>query len=207
MWKVFLIIVAIGFIYNWQSTGPIAIDSNISESFPINYASSLSIKKSPLQKNINKSKQSFQFDKFIITPLAEFQLIGRVLGAKIYRTDRESALSPVDLALGWGPMANPDVLDKLTITQSNRWYHWRTDEFPIPRRDIETNSANMHFIPANNNIKEKLKSIQSGDRVKLMGYLIHIDDENGWNWTSSMTRGDTGARSCEVILLEDIKTI
>ena len=73
MWKVLLIIVAIGFIYNWQSSSPVSIDSNISESFPIGYASSLSIKKSPVQKNINKTKQSFQFDEFKITPLANFR--------------------------------------------------------------------------------------------------------------------------------------
>ena len=133
MWKALLIIVAIGFIYNWQSSTTVSIDSNISDSFPIEYASSLSIKKSPLQKNINSAKQSFQFDKFTITPLANFQLIGRVLGAKSYRSDRESALSPVDLALGWGPMANSDTLDELTITQSNRWYHWRTDELPYTK--------------------------------------------------------------------------
>jgi hypothetical protein len=207
MWKVLLIIVAIGFIYNWQSSSPVSIDSNISESFPIGYASSLSIKKSPVQKNINKTKQSFQFDEFKITPLANFQLIVRVLGAERYLTDRESALSPIDLALGWGQMANPETLDKLTISQSNRWYHWRTDNFPIPRRDIETNSANMHFIPGNSAVEEKLKSIQSGDTVKLIGYLVHIDGDNGWTWTSSMTREDTGGDSCEVILLEDIKTI
>ena len=57
-----------------------------------------------------------QFDEFKITPLANFQLIARVLGAERYRTDRESALLPVDLALGWGPMANPETLDKLTIS-------------------------------------------------------------------------------------------
>ncbi len=207
MWKIILIIIAIGFIYHWQNNSSVAIDSNISDSFPFQYASSLSIKKSPIQKNINKSKQSFQFDEFKITPLANFQLVGRVLGAERYRSDRESSLSPVDLALGWGPMANPVTLDKLTITQSNRWYHWRTDEFPIPRRDIETNSANMHFIPSNSEVEAKLKSIQAGDTVKLMGYLVHIDGENGWKWTSSMTREDTGSHSCEVILLEDIKTI
>jgi len=207
MWKIVLIIVAVVFVYNWHSTSPVAIDSNISDTFPIQYASSLSIDKSPLQKNINSDKQSFQVDEYKITPLANFQLVGRVLGAERYRTDRESALSPVDLALGWGPMANRDTLDKLTITQSNRWYHWRTDKFPIPRRDIETNSANMHFIPGNSEVETKLKSIESGDTVKLMGYLVHIDGKDGWTWTSSMTREDTGNHSCEVILLEDIKTI
>ena len=65
----------------------------------------------------------------------------------------------------------------------------------------------MHFIPSNSEVEAKLKSIQSGDTVKLMGYLVHIDGENGWKWTSSMTREDIGGHSCEVILLEDIKII
>ena len=207
MWKLILIIITTIVIYNWQGTSPVPIDSNISDSFPIQYASTLSIDKSPIQKEINKSKQAFQFDEFQITPLANFQLVARVLGAERYRADRESRLSPVDLALGWGRMANPATLDKLTITQSNRWYHWRTDKFPIPRRDIETNSANMHFIPANSAVAAKLKSIQTGDTVKLIGYLVHVDGKNGWTWTSSLTREDTGSHSCEVILLEDIKTI
>jgi hypothetical protein len=207
MWKVISIIVAAAFIYNWQSSSTASIDSNISDSFPIEYSSSLSIDRTPIQENINNSKQSFRLDEYSITPLANFQLVGRVLGAKQYRTDRESELSPVDLALGWGPMANPDTLAKLTITQSNRWYQWSAYDLPIPRRDIETNSANMHFIPKNSEIEARLKSIQSGDTVKLMGHLVHIDTERGWRWTSSMTREDTGAHACEVILLEDIEII
>jgi hypothetical protein len=207
MWKFILVIIAAIFVYNWQSSSPVAINANISSVFPIEYSSALSINKSPIQKKINYSKKYFQIEKYQITPLANFQLVARVLGAKSYRTDREAELSPVDLALGWGPMSKPKNLDKLSISQSNRWYHWRTNDFPIPRRDIETNSANMHFIPANSAIESKLKSVGAGDIVKLKGYLVHIDGDDGWKWSSSMTRNDTGGHSCEVILLEDITTI
>jgi len=206
MWKTTSIIIAI-IIYSWHSDEAVSFDSNVSEVFPIEYASSLSIKKAPIQKKINKSKTSFQFDNYKITPLANIQLIAKVLSEEHYRTDREAELSPVDLALGWGSMAIKKNLDKLTITQSNRWYHWRTDDFPIPRKEIETYSANMHFIPDNDAVKAKLKSIKKGDTVKLKGYLVHIDGNDGWHWTSSMTRNDTGEGSCEVILLEDITTI
>jgi hypothetical protein len=207
MWKFILAIIAAIFVYNWQSSSPVAINSNVGSVFPFEYNSALSINKSPIQKKINSSKKHFQIEDYQITPLANFQLVARVLAAKSYRTDREAELSPVDLALGWGPMSKPENLDKLTISQSNRWYHWRTDNFPIPRRDIETNSANMHFIPANSAIESKLKSVDAGDIVKLKGYLVHVDGDDGWKWTSSMTRNDTGGRSCEVILLEDIITI
>jgi len=207
MWKFILVIITAIFVYNWQSSSPVAINSNISSVFPIEYSSALSINKSPIQKKINKSKKYFQIEEYQVTPLANFQLVARVLGTKNYRTDREADLSPVDLALGWGPMSKLNTLNKLSISQSNRWYHWRTNDFPIPRRDIETNSANMHFIPGNSTVESKLKSVNAGDIVKLKGYLVHIESDDGWKWTSSMTRDDTGGHSCEVILLEDIKTI
>ncbi len=206
MWKIILIIIA-AIIFYWQSEDPVLIDSKVREAFPIEYNSQLSVAKSPIQNNINISKKYFQFDQYQITPLADFQLVAKVLSAKNYRSGREAELSPKDLALGWGPMAEQKNLDALTITQSGRWYRWYTDNFPIPRREIETNSANMHFIPANEVIKTKLKSIKEGDTVKLMGYLVHIDGNDGWRWTSSMTREDTGDGSCELILLEDITKI
>jgi hypothetical protein len=206
MWKIILIVL-IAVIYTWQSNETIPVDSGITDAFPVKYESRLSLEKPPIQKNINKSKASFPYGDYEITPLANFQLIAKVLSEKHYRSDREAELSPVDLALGWGPMAIQKNLDALTITQSGRWYRWRTNNFPIPRREIETNSANMHFIPNNETVKAKLKSIKKGDIVKLKGYLVHIDGKNGWRWTSSLTRKDTGGHSCEVILLEDIKTI
>ena len=55
---------------------------------------------------------------------------------------------PEDLALGWGRMSDSDVLAKIDITQSGRFYYWHVDDFPIPRREIETSSANMHMIPS-----------------------------------------------------------
>ena len=42
------------------------------------------------------------------------------------------------------------VLQSIDISQSGRWYLvWTTRDFPIPRRAIETQSANMHMVPAN----------------------------------------------------------
>ncbi|MBL1141955.1 MAG: hypothetical protein HND53_07995 [Proteobacteria bacterium] len=206
MWKIILIVIAI-VIYSWQSNDAISIDSNVGDTFSVEYDSSLSIKKPPIQNKINNSKISFQLDDYKVTPLANFQLIAKVLSEKYYRRGREAELSPVDLALGWGPMSKQENLNALTITQSGRWYRWRTDNFPIPRREIETNSANMHFIPANDIVKKKLKSIEKGDTIKLKGYLVQVVGEDGWRWNSSMTREDTGNHACELILLEDIKKL
>lgn len=139
-----------------------------------------------------------------IVPLEKFDFEARVLGAEHYTIDREAQLAPVDLALGWGPMARKDVVDKVRISQSNRFYFWHVDEFPIPRRDIEVNSANMHMVPASREVERKLKSVRPGQTVTFSGYLIEARAPDGWRWRSSLTREDTGAGACELVWVERI---
>ena len=170
----------------------------------IAYEGVLTVNDPPLQKKLDGPAPQIRAGRYTITPLASFQAAARVLGSKHYRLDREADLSPVDLALGWGPMADQVVLDNLLITQSGRFYHWRTEDFPIPRREIETNSANMHFIPASPAVEKQLKEIREGDRVRFKGYLVRIEADDGWRWVSSMTRNDTGSGACELILVDDI---
>lgn len=139
-----------------------------------------------------------------IIPLEKFDFDARVLRSEHYSMDRESQLAPVDLALGWGPMADPAVLDKVTVTQSNRFYYWHVDEFPIPRRDIETHSANMHMVPATAAVENALMSIRPGQQVTFSGFLIEARAPDGWHWKSSLTREDTGAGACELVWVEKI---
>jgi hypothetical protein len=137
-----------------------------------------------------------------IEPLARFSLRARVLSTERYRFDDSSFLSPVDFALGWGPMSDSRVLDQLSIGQGNRWYTWSCEQFPIPRREIETHSANMHLIPASAAVKSRLLSVRTGDLVHLDGYLVRCQGPNGFHWQSSLTREDTGDGSCEVVWVD-----
>lgn len=114
---------------------------------------------------------------------------------------------PIDLALGWGQMSDEAVLDKIDISQSGRWYRWRVEEFPIPQKDIETQSANMHMIPANDLVEDMLNSSKQGQIIELSGYLIRAEADDGWNWQSSLTRNDIGAHTCEVVYVESFQLI
>jgi hypothetical protein len=142
-----------------------------------------------------------------ITPLQPFELEALVLGREDYLFDRGAKVSPTDLALGWGPMADPQVLARIDIRQGNRWYHWRTDDFPIPRRQIETHSANMHLIPANAAVARILEKIEPGQRIALAGQLVRVDGADGFRWISSLTREDTGDGACELIWVEQLRTL
>lgn len=144
-----------------------------------------------------------QMHGYHIKPLEPFVLYARVLSTKHYSSDKEADLVPVDLALGWGKMADPAIINQINITQSNRWYHWRVEAFPIPRREIETNSANMHLIPASPAIAQAIQSAKVGQMVEFSGDLVEVTEPNGnWRWKSSLTRNDTGAGSCELVLVK-----
>jgi len=140
-----------------------------------------------------------------IRPLAAFSLQARVLGREDYRFDRESRLAPTDLALGWGPMSDSAVLESLEIRQSGRWYSWRAERLPLPRPEIERNSANMHLIPAGPAVADTLEKVRPGMVVALEGYLVEAEGDDGWRWRSSLTRDDTGAGACELIWVERLR--
>ncbi len=155
-----------------------------------------------------KNPTLVELDGYQITPLADFEIEARVLGRERYYFDSSAALSPVDLALGWGPMSDERVLDELEISQSGRFYHWRATTLPIPMTMISRHSANMHLIPGNTTVEGLLKGrIRPGQVVQLKGYLVAIAGPNGWNWRSSLTRDDTGGGACEVILVNDMRVL
>ena len=149
----------------------------------------------------------FQRNGDTITPLQPFELEALVLSRRDYRSDRGARVSPTDLALGWGPMADPQVLARIDISQGERWYRWRTDDFPIARRAIETHSANMHLIPADKNVARVLQRIKPGQRIALAGQLVRVDGPDGFHWLSSLTRDDVGQGACELIWVQRLSTL
>jgi hypothetical protein len=138
-----------------------------------------------------------------ITPLAHFEMTGRVLHAKRYWFDKEARLSPIDLAMGWGPMSDERVLESISIKQMGRFYFWSTPALPIPQVEIIRNSANMHIIPANDAVRCRLRGVKRGHIVHLKGYLVMAKNEAGAIWMSSLTRDDCGDGACEVIWVEE----
>jgi hypothetical protein len=149
----------------------------------------------------------FSHKDYLITPVATFWVEARVLSIKKYRSDRESDLAPVDLALGWGPMSDEAVLKDIEIGQSNRFYFWRTMHFPIPRKAIEENSANMHLIPEDRYLAGRVNAARRGNIVVIKGYLVNVGSDDDWHWRSSLTRKDTGPGACELIWVEEFETL
>ena len=157
----------------------------------------------PKQININGTKE-WKLDDYKFKALAEYQIKARVLSRNNFSTGKESELSPFDLALGWGPMSDQSIIDKIDISQSNRWYHWQADVLPIPVREISLNSANVHIIPKDETVAEKFDKVYKGSLIEMKGYLVEITKADGWRWKSSVKRNDTGGGSCELFWIEDL---
>ncbi len=170
------------------------------------HPSGILVEEEPFQKRTKEIK-SWKAGEYTVSTLAEFKIMARVLSKEAYSLDRESDLSPYDLALGWGPMSDQAVIDEMDIWQRNRWYYWETRKYPIPRRDIQKYSANMHIIPATEIIEDGLDKIVKGNIVELEGYLVAVTAEDNWKWKSSLSREDTGGGACEVVWVEKINII
>jgi hypothetical protein len=160
----------------------------------------------PQQTDASQAR-AFEHNGYRIRPLADFVIKARVLGREDYSFDREAELAPMDLALGWGPMSDEAVLDQIDISQGGRWYRWHAQQLPIPRRDIERHSANMHLIPADDWVEDTLDEIREGSLVELRGFLVEARSDDGWRWRSSLTRDDTGARACELVFVERVRLL
>jgi len=164
-------------------------------------------KEDPYQKSISLPI-SHRVNDYIVTEVAEFRIKAKVLSKENYYRGTESDLSPTDLALGWGNMSDENVLEKIKISQSGRFYFWRVESFPIPRKEIESHSANMHIIPANELAEDELKDISKGDIIEISGSLVNISSDDGtWRWRSSLTRNDTGNGACEIFFAKSIEIV
>lgn len=162
----------------------------------------------PVQTAI-KNPLAFPFGEYSITPLADFSVKARVLHRNRYYMDGGAKLVPVDLALGWQDMSDSRVLGQLDISQTARYYVWRTKgaDYPIPREKISLQSANMHLIPANDIIKDRIKDAVAGDIVEFSGKLVSVTRPDGFHWSSSLTREDTGDGACELVFVDKFRIV
>ncbi len=155
----------------------------------------------PLQSSLEEPLAVTRGD-FQVIGQAKFSAEVRVLSRERYRLGELADVSPLDIAVGWGPMSDSAVLADLKISQSGRFYFWRyEDEPPIPTEEIVSHSANWHLVPANSGIWRKLSGVRVGDVVKLDGVLVNLENPSV-TMTTSLTRQDSGAGACEIIYVQ-----
>jgi len=168
------------------------------------------------QDTIQKSYQSeepitkeFKNGLFVIIPLVEYEISGVVVGKETYASNWDGEVSPFDLALAWGKLAEPENNRYITYRQSHRWYHYQCKKgSPVDPSYIISHSSNNHIIPSNENIYRAIKTIKRKDRVVLKGFLVNLrgtvkDQTVARN--TSLSRTDTGSGSCEILYVSYVR--
>lgn len=149
------------------------------------------------------TRAGFRKEDVSVSLLAEFSIDAMVLSKQRYYFGRAAKLAPFDLALGWGPMSNPEVIKDIKISQGNRWYTYQYKiPPPIPHREISYHSSNMHLVAATQEVAESIKNVRWGDIIHMEGYLVNLMADDGWHWNSSLSRSDTGDGACELVWVE-----
>lgn len=141
-----------------------------------------------------------------IYPHANYRIYAMVVSKKGYNFGWESKIAPYDLALVWSGLMLPENQRGIRYSQSNRWYFYRYDAgYPLAKSYIRSHSSNHHMIPANDNLKNALKSVKVKDKIYMEGYLVNIKGtvkgRNVW-WNTSMSRNDSGDGACEILYLK-----
>jgi len=157
-------------------------------------------------------KKSFMYEGFEITPLAHYEISAKVLSKKKYKDKKNypSSISPIDFALAWQKLSDEAILDKMTISQRNRWYFYKYKEkLPLDQTYIQSHSSNHHLIPKDEIIKKALFKIKKGQLIKLKGRLVSVSDKGHKQnpWKSSLSRADTGDGACEIMFVESVEVL
>ena len=168
------------------------------------------LKSGPIQRKINGNKhETIDLKGAQITKLATYDITGLVLGMEYYYFGGgANKISPEDLVLAWGPAATSKYSDDISVKigGNDRFLNYSIKgEYYRDYNDVAGNYiSNNHIIPINNTVKNILKKVRKGDVVQIIGYLVECQGNN-WHWgPSSMSRTDSGAHACEIILAESI---
>jgi hypothetical protein len=161
----------------------------------------------PRQSNLEKAA-AIAHGHWTLTPRAQYDITARVLSREDYSFDVLADLIPEDLALGWGAMSDNRILRDFKITQGARFYGWRPlTDLPIPRQEVISHSANTHVIPSDSLIRSQLERVRVGQVVHLTGLLVDGVRGDGEYVHTSLTRDDSGAGACEVMLVERVEIL
>lgn len=190
-----------------------AVKFNNSVTVPSLSASSSSLKE-PIQSSPN-GKELIVLEgkdyKYILTPKASYNVSALIKGKKKYDWDWGAQISPYDLLLVWGDLANTNIKDGIQYSQSGRWYHSRYPATcPYSYQYINDHAANTHIIPANQEVRKALDVINVNQKVRIEGYLIYLEGlykGKTVHWRSSLKRTDSGDGACEVFYVEKISLI
>jgi hypothetical protein len=160
----------------------------------------------PVQENLDPPLV-FAAKRHEFRARARYEITARVLRKEPYHVDGGADLAPLDLGLGWGAMSDTRVVEQLQFSQMGRFFYWRPRDwvtFPLSPVDTITHAAQVHAIPADDAVLRRLRKLRPGQVVTLSGYLVDVRGPDGFRWSTSLRRDDTGDGACELMWIRHV---
>lgn len=147
--------------------------------------------------------------RVLLHPRATYQITGYAAETSRKLLDEWDFVMPLDVALVWGPVADPGVLSHLEFHLSERYVSYWYDAATPPSAvgQLRSHVANNHLIPASEEVADRLARIAIGDLVTLRGKLVDVDVHDGrgkhvLHARTSLSRDDVGSGACEILWVE-----
>ncbi|MBK5253340.1 MAG: hypothetical protein JJE03_02525 [Peptostreptococcaceae bacterium] len=111
--------------------------------------------------------------------LAEYTIEAVIKSKKKY-SDYSSQVAKYDVALAWGDLNQNDIDEHIKYSQRGRWYYYTWDsDSSVNESYIAEHSANVHLINQDSSVLKEIKKLDVKDHIKLTGYLVSVNFENG----------------------------
>ncbi|MGP1356336.1 hypothetical protein [Roseicyclus sp.] len=136
-----------------------------------------------------------------------YVLEGRVVTRREFRNDATSAISPLDLGIVWGRLAEPGRAEAISFRAVIRGVRYRAPP-EVLFDGWEEQVTNNHLIPADAEVHAALMAVEVGQRVRLRGYLVEVTGNGIAAWRSSTRRDDSSIiGGCEIILVTGVEVL
>jgi len=145
-----------------------------------------------------------------LTPRATYRITAYAVDTSRTLLDEWDFALPMDLALAWGPVADPAVLRRMKFHLSGRYVSWWAEDGALSPKVIQEHVANHHLVPASDEVAREMKRVRKGDLVTLRGRLVDVEivDRSGrsaFRSRTSLVRDDVGSGACEQMWVEAIE--
>lgn len=157
-------------------------------SIPVDRGPGITAEKKPVVNEL-KEAEPFEFKKATLTPSHEISATVRVIKKKRYFLDKMVSFSPYDVLVGWNELSDQRNLDYLHFSLDDRDYSHQPGRLPLEEVTILDQTALWHLIYSSNEVKDAISSLRSGHIITLSGWIVDVNDEEGFSWNSSKIIG------------------
>ncbi len=171
----------------------------------------------PLQSSVEMPAftTTYNDESYQVIPKYDYELYGLVVSYRVHDAEygqmihalSKDHLNIADYCVVWGETANVDILTHFDFYNGQFTCNYSTKDRQAWERFNHHQLSNNHLLATNDQIRNTLEEVKTGDQIKIKGWLSHYIGPTGYERGSSTVRTDTGDGACETIFVNDIEIL